>query len=665
MKSSAKVGDPPEIEITSGRLLRYRPTKQTRLSVYEQVGKENYHHVMVFIHAYLALLLDSPFDRTKPMSTFRRFHRELVGTPLRDTLLRFASYADELNATCVFTSEDTLTGDFIEGMRKTPVFREYALFRQTQDPAILTYLLSFLYFGKKMEYIDEDLAPAALRDWLQIEQELGTLEFSSAITEPLRKIISHWLKSFDDTLLLPKHGPGYTAEGYLDPNDKLDNLTLDRRDRYVFRPNSFGRVGVDRRSVVDYPDHIGGPKVARWKEVPKYAYTMRSICMEPAERMCLQQEVARWLISAMRDSTCRFLIDFQDQEPNQRYAVMGSCNFTLDTIDLSAASDRVHVDLVKAVFPRKVLFYLLGTRTSLVDIGHGHKILKVRKFAPMGSALCFPVQSILFASIVVLAHLMRAKKVTRDMLVSEPWFSETDIDWVINQSTSELEGPFHKLFTPRVYGDDIICDHHVTDDVLFLLEQLGLKVNSSKSFFGGQLLRESCGVYAYNGHVVTPIRFRIPSHSKKLSVKAFASLIDHANRAGDFKYFALRSVYINYLKRVPPEGWKRRVSHSPYLPFTVNEDAFGIYSNNVHAAFETRESPNPTDLTKPWFQRTEKRELGLAPIASDREPSEYMEGYALDQWYRARIHGGSTEINFSAPRVRPSDTKVKLGWTPA
>jgi len=659
------VAQHPEVDITPGKLLRYNPTQHTRSSVYKQVGKDNYHHVMVFIEAYLALLLDSPIDEAKPIEVLRKFHRTLVEQPLRETILRFASIADNIIQTCVMSSEFTLTGEFSEEMRKLPIFREYLTFRRTLDPVVLQYILSFLYFGKKMDYIDENLAPDALRAWLEVEQELGTLQFDSRFTEPLRVIISHWLESFDDTTLLPKHGPGFTAEGFIDPNEKLDNLTLDARDRYVFRSTSFGRCGVDRRSVVSFPDHVGGPKVARWKEVPKYIHVMRSICMEPIERMYLQQEVARWLREALKCSTCRLMVDFNDQEPNRHYAVIGSYNYTVDTIDLSAASDRIHVDLVRKVFPKKVLYYLLGTRSALVDVGFEDSFIEVKKFAPMGSALCFPVQSIIFTAVVVLAHLMRAKSMTLDTLSSEPWFSESDVDWVITQTHTDPEGPIHKLFTPRVFGDDIICDYHVTDDVLSLLEHLGLRVNRTKSFRGGQMLRESCGVYAYDGHDVTPIRFRVPPHRKVLDVKTFASLIDAANRAGDFGYFALQSVYINQLKQKAPEGWKRRVSHAPYLPFTGKREAFGIYSKNVHAAFETRESPNPTDLTKPWFQRTEERKLMLAPIRSDIPESIYMEEYALDQWNRARIRGGSTEDDFSAPRVRPSATKVKLGWTPA
>jgi hypothetical protein len=57
--------------------------------------------------------------------------------------------------------------------------------------------------------------------------------------------------------------------------------------------------------------------------------------------------------------------------------------------------------------------------------------------------------------------------------------------------------------TLSIYGDDIIIPTDVYPEVVQSLSSLGMKVNESKSFSTGKF-RESCGIDAYDGQVVTP-----------------------------------------------------------------------------------------------------------------------------------------------------------------
>lgn len=393
-------------------------------------------------------------------------------------------------------------------------------------------------------------------------------------------------------------------------------------------------------------------QVAKLRFVPKNVKTMRSICMEPISRMYLQQEVMRWLGVSMKQSHLNRIVDLTKQDHNRRYAYHGSYSNSCDTIDLSAASDRLHVKLVKRVFPAKVLYYLLGTRTHCVNTDQG--MIELNKFAPMGSALCFPVQCIVFSAITLLAYLKQHYKLEPMEDPSEDWFYLHHINKFIDMMHDKPEEILPNLLTPRVYGDDIICDYRTTDNVLVLLAQCGLRVNSEKSFIGGSPFRESCGIFAYNGEDVTPYLFRVPTFKTKLNANVLASVIDQANRAGDYGYNHLRSTLINFLKRSSVEGIKGNIT--PYIPFTTSRLEFGIYTTNLQPSKVVRESVR--------YQREEKKVLVLRNISDVRYESPHMEKYAYDQWMRARIRGGSTEDNFSVSRIRPRVTRVRLGWTP-
>jgi hypothetical protein len=92
----------------------------------------------------------------------------------------------------------------------------------------------------------------------------------------------------------------------------------------------------------------------------------------------------------------------------------------------------------------------------------------------MGNATTFPVQSLIF--------------------------------WAVCVATLESSG-FHQPNEVYVFGDDIIVPAVATPLIMETLAAYGLKVNQRKSFYIGAF-RESCGVDAYKGVDVTPIRWK-------------------------------------------------------------------------------------------------------------------------------------------------------------
>lgn len=653
------------------------------------VGDVNGELTTLFIKSYCSLLLDSPYNPAPHIRHIRRFFAELCIGP-RDLIVRYFRLADAILHSLDGSSDLTTTGEFLFEMKNTPVFHEYLHFFRTGDHLSLKFLLSFLNFGKKLDYVDDDFNTTAFREWVEIEDDLSSLILPDGDMALLKIIIKQILPDPDDDIFLPRHGPGYVAEGVIDPNDKLDKMSFELRDVYTFRGGSFGRS--HRVCVLDpFGPERRGRQIAELRFVPKDIRKSRSMCMETASRMHNQQEVLRWMVASMDRSGLSNIVPLRDQTQNQAYALAGSYSQSSDTIDLKAASDRVHVDLVRALFSRKWLFYLLGTRTSVVRTPQG--LVKLQKFAPMGSAVCFPVQCVIFTAITLLAYLRSYYEFNPTAALPKDWYYLHHISQftkLMHENPGELSSQF---LLPKVYGDDIICDYRTTDGVLDLLTRLGFQVNLQKSFIGNTSFRESCGIFAYDGEDVTPTLFRIKAFRKGcLSPSSFCSFVDSINSAGDAGWRHLHSFLINELKQLRVGKYQRKLGKN--LPFVTDNDAFGIFTRNKKPPKDFRAAGQSTytkDMRQPrhanidnvthpkWhahlreknvptnvaFHRDEELVWVIyAKFPGEKKISPYIEDYAYNQYMRARVRGGSDEINFSSSRMRPETTRIKLGWTP-
>jgi hypothetical protein len=129
----------------------------------------------------------------------------------------------------------------------------------------------------------------------------------------------------------------------------------------------------------------------------------------------------------------------------------------------------------------------------------------LKKFASMGSALCFPVESMYFYTICVAALLKEQNlPVTHDNC-------------------------FKVSRDVYVYGDDIVVPTTYASVVLDYLQKYNCKVNTHKTFYTGRF-RESCGVDAYLGELVTPIYLRQDVPQNKQQAKRVISWSATANQ---------------------------------------------------------------------------------------------------------------------------------------
>jgi len=221
-------------------------------------------------------------------------------------------------------------------------------------------------------------------------------------------------------------------------------------------------------------------------QVPKTLKTPRTISVEPSFVMLMQQSIAGPLMEYLEGSSFPYnSIRFTDQTVNRRLAEKGSIDGSIGTIDLKDASDLVSNDLVKFIFDRSCPTFsglIQGCRSRTARMPDG-TVLTLRKFASMGSALCFPIEAMVFFTIVLTAMVKESGRVpSRSLLMS----LAKDV---------------------AVYGDDIIVPVKMVPVVMDALESFGLKVNHSKSFSQG-FFRESCGGDYYKGVDVTPTYVR-------------------------------------------------------------------------------------------------------------------------------------------------------------
>jgi hypothetical protein len=128
---------------------------------------------------------------------------------------------------------------------------------------------------------------------------------------------------------------------------------------------------------------------SRFLTVPKNAKTDRCIAAEPTGNSFLQQGVHQY----MRRRLKRFGVDLDDQSINQELA-REAINFSLSTLDLSAASDTISCELVASLLPLDWYLFLdaLRSHETCVD----GEWIRTEKFASMGNAFCFELESLIF-----------------------------------------------------------------------------------------------------------------------------------------------------------------------------------------------------------------------------------------------------------------------------
>lgn len=375
-----------------------------------------------------------------------------------------------------------------------------------------------LMFGKILLPCSPEREARAIQGYIECESEVKRMD-RAIDPELCDEFESMSIRLFGDTFasadlavyrgdVKPKHGPGATADR-LRGNAKFDLSEWTTRLERIF---PYGDNAIPswryyyRLDCVDFREP-GRERPVKVVLVPKTLKTPRVIAIEPTCMQFMQQGLMEILVRSLEeDELTSGMIGFSDQTPNQRMARSGSVDGGLATIDLSEASDRVSNQHVRRLFSRfpHLNEAVQATRSRKADVP-GHGVIRLAKFASMGSALCFPVEAMVFLTIVFMAiQKSHRRRLTRNDIKS-------------------YKGRV------RIYGDDIIVPADLLPLVITYLEAFGLKVNRDKTF-GNGLFRESCGRDYYGGTDVTPTRVRHAFPTSREDVERTIALVSLRNR---------------------------------------------------------------------------------------------------------------------------------------
>lgn len=385
-----------------------------------------------------------------------------------------------------------------------------------------------------------DTAQKAWSEYRALDSELTHFRISKTyfnkefkpVFHLARTLLSELLSPLDPRSGIPGHGPGAVYEGLENweksqfaytPNSKL--LTY-HGWAYFYVNNcdimrSFGRNG--QRGFTKNTEF--GGDYSRFAVVPKDSRGPRMISLEPAAVQYAQQALKDLIYDHVeKHPLTRGHVNFRDQEINRKLALWGSLiERDIVTLDMKDASRRVTWRLVRALFPPTWVEALGATRTTGTVFKRedgSQDSFRLHMFAPMGSATCFPVESLVFWSLAVALLTLGYG---------------LDLDEV-------LKGVY-------VYGDDIVLRGLPYKGILYSFPRFGLKFNEGKCCTGGYF-RESCGMDAFRGAEVQPLRIKKPVPTTRKEASAIVAWIDYSNHAFNRGYYHLSEALQDVVENV-------------------------------------------------------------------------------------------------------------------
>jgi len=424
--------------------------------------------------------------------------------------------------------------------------------------------------------------------------------------------------TLDPWQITPRHGPGAVATGERACEKHRFSRIYSAIER-IYPYTEYFVYGLSQ--VADechtYKDlevlETGTAKVVL---VPKDSRGPRLISCEPLEYQWVQQGLGRALVARLEaHHLTKGHVNFTDQSINRELALASSTDQEWVTLDMKDASDRVSLKLVESLFELcpQLLDALKATRTPETLLPDGRKV-RMNKFAPMGSCLCFPVEAFVFYALAI-STLMHYKRYSRREARKRVY----------------------------VYGDDLIVRR---EDYAFLLHQMpsyGLMFNEDKCCTAG-FFRESCGCDAYKGVDITPIKLRsVWSHQRRIDIGVAASYVTLSNAAFKAGYTRLSErAELLMVKTMGP------------LPVFSNENVGGLGFVRPDACTHVQ----PYAVRTRWSHRFHRREVRTWQSVPTYEYAD------ADDWSTVlRRLTTSNEYTRPGTYAIPRRSRPKRGWT--
>ena len=224
-------------------------------------------------------------------------------------------------------------------------------------------------------------------------------------------------------------------------------------------------------------------KASSLSTVPKQFDIKRTICTEPTLNMFFQRGIGNFMELCLK----RVGINLSTQpDKNRELARIGSLTGAYGTTDLRSASDSISITIVRHVFPRYFVDWLMRTRSGFARLPTG-ELVELHMVSSMGNGFTFPLQTMLFAAIVRTCYSLLGLKASFG-------------------SARDPVDP-RKTYNAGVFGDDIAVRSDAYALVNRALGLFGFEVNDDKSFNNGPF-RESCGRDYFRGTDIRGVYLR-------------------------------------------------------------------------------------------------------------------------------------------------------------
>jgi hypothetical protein len=391
------------------------------------------------------------------------------------------------------------------------------------DPYALKHLRELCFLLSKLEIpYDKEDCKTVLESFVNIDSTLPTEQavptanrtrdtysfatcrwWTDEWLDKARALCTSVCSTLDPREIQPSHGPGAVATG----EETVEKTKLRRIYTSLDAMYPFTEYMMFNLNHVAQDIPAENPRVIRLDQatakvvlVPKDSRGPRLISCEPLEVQWIQQGLKKILVDRLQ--SCKLtagFVNFDDQSINRNLALESSVNNEWVTLDMKDASDRVSLGLVKDLFRDCPVWLdaLLASRSQSTKLPCGTEV-KLNKYAPMGSALCFPVESLIFWALSVSALIQHGVKRRK------------------------------ALKSVYVFGDDLVVRKQDYTALLHALPLVELKFNEDKCCTA-RSFRESCGCDAYEGVDVTPVKLKTVWSSSNKNPKCLESYVAFSN----------------------------------------------------------------------------------------------------------------------------------------
>lgn len=307
---------------------------------------------------------------------------------------------------------------------------------------------------------------------------------------------------------------------------------------------------------------------ARWSKlttVPKKREIARCINIEGVLPKALQHVIGCNLREEFRIFGLKygFSTDLNTCSIDNAFkAYQGSKYGGIATVDFSSASDSLSVVLIESLFkdngPMCEKYWKLMSEVRSTHVLVGGRPILTKKFASMGNAFIFELESIVFF-VIVLAYEITIRYPLIPLLGRQH----------LRRKLVQILKSDESLKHVSTFGDDTICSSDIDQEYFRkYLEDHGLTMNPDKSFFEGPF-RESCGYDFSDG------RFVREFYLKHLTIMDYMRMLNY--------YTLNRRLYLSdaeleYIKElIPSVFWCSRNN----LPFVKYANTNARFHKNV------------------------------------------------------------------------------------